>query len=306
MTDQPDNRSSSVSRRSLLRTGAVAGIAALGASKLVLTASPAAGHGTVEWHSEIWNVLTYNQDLNNGAISGPRSYEYQPALYQKLEEWFQFYYWNTPGHYQLGSGGGAQICLNGTHVHEDSGMHSYGRAADISQITLWHAASGFYFDAFNGRYNWWRNSPVMAEYRRRYWAVVAGLTIHFRHVLHYHDNTIHHNHVHVDNTYSNGTYSQFTTGSTTQVKVVQSVCNYIFGLGTSIDGSFGPQTDGHSRTVLSLTGWGGGIRDSQAHWHRFLRAGQRAGHGLPIDSGSMGLSAFDAQASKPLPGGAAR
>jgi hypothetical protein len=161
--------------------------------------------------------------------------------------------------------------------------------------------AGFYFDAFNGRYNWWRNSPVMAEYRRRYWAVVAGLTIYFRHVLHYHDNDIHHNHVHVDNTHTNGTYSQFTTTSTTQVKVVQSVCNYIFGLGTSVDGSFGPQTDGHSRTVLSWTGWSGGSRDSQAHWHRFLRAGQRAGHGLAIDSGTMGLMASAAHSGKPAP-----
>jgi hypothetical protein len=305
MTDQQNTQEPSVSRRRLLKTGAAVGIGALGASKLVLTAAPAAAHGTVVRHSEIWNVLTYRQNLNTGGITGPESFEYQPALYQKLEEWFQFYYWNTPGHYQLGNGG-AQICLNGTHGHEDSGMHAYARAMDISQITLWYAPGGFYFDAFNGRYNWWRNTGVMAEYRRRYWAVVAGLTIYFRHVLHYHDNTIHHNHVHVDNTYSNGTYSQFTTSSTTQVKVVQSVCNYIYGMGTSIDGSFGSQTDSHSRTVLSWTGWGGGIRDSQAHWHRFLRAGQRSGHGLPIDSGSMGLSASDASSGKPLPGGAAR
>src|SRR5688572_33152104 len=99
-----------------------------------------------------------------------------------------------------------EICnvrTNGTHVDNGSGMHPYGRAADISQITLWHASLGFYFDAFNGRYNWWRNTGVMAEYRRRYWAVVAGLNIYFKYVLHYNYNSNHHNHVHVDNEASN-------------------------------------------------------------------------------------------------------
>jgi hypothetical protein len=101
-------------------------------------------------------------------------------------------------------------------------------------------------------------------------------------VLHYHYNSIHDTHVHADNEASYGTFSSFTTSSVSQVKTVQAVCRYIFYLGTTVDGIWGSQTDSHSRTVLSYTGWGGGIRDSQANWHRFCGAGQRGGYDLSL------------------------
>ena len=64
--------------------------------------------------------------------------------------------------------------------------------------------------------------------------------------------------------------------------MVQAVCNYLFGLGTAIDGGLGPQTDSHSRNVLAQTGMGGGLLDSRAHWHKFCWAGMRQGHGLSV------------------------
>ena len=68
---------------------------------------------------------------------------------------------------------------------------------------------------------------------------------------------------------------------------MQAAGNYIWGLGTSVDGDCGPQTDSHSRTVLSWTGRTGGILDSQQHWHRFTWAAMRSGHGLPISGLSL-------------------
>jgi hypothetical protein len=291
--DNPSRGPKGLSRRRVLRTGAVASVGALGASGLLLRAPEAAAHGSLWPFNHIWNVPTHYQNLADGSVTGQMTFQYQPNLYNKLTEWFQFYYWNTPQTFQLPG----QILLNGTHV-DKPGMHQYGRAADISGINLWHGAYQFTFDAFNGRYDWWRNNGQMVEYRRRYWAVVAGMNIYFKWVIHYHHDSEHHSHVHVDNEASDGIYSTFSTSSKSQVRMVQAVCNYIYGMGTSIDGGWGTQTDSHSRTVLGWTGWGGGIRDSQAHWHRFCRAGQRSGHNLPIDSGSMGVAVAS---GKPLP-----
>lgn len=283
-----------ISRRSVLKTGAGVGAAvALGGAGMLLgSARPAGAHGTLYPNSEIGGIPTYYQDLTNGS-SWAQTFSYQQNLYDKLEEWLVFYYRNTPSTY-LWPG---KIYLNGTHVDNGSGMHPYGRAADISQIDMYNSGAGFTFDAFNGRYNVWRNSPYMAEYRRRYWATVCGLNIYCKYVLHYAYNSIHHNHVHVDNEASNGSYSTFTTGSRSQVLAVQAACNYIWGLGTAVDGGWGPQTDGHSRTVLGWAGRSGGITDSQANWHRFCWAAMRAGHALPISGLSLATAG-----EKPWPG----
>jgi hypothetical protein len=268
-----------MTRRRLLTVGAGVG-AALGASALGLTgAAPAAAHGSLITANEIGGIALAYQNLNTGAIGGQQSFEFQPNLYNRLEEWLSFYYVNTPGSFRWNSA--SVIAINGTHVHT-GGMHDYARAIDISEIRMYHADYGVNFDAFNGRHNWWGSSWQMVEYRNRYWATVAGLNKYFKYVLHYNYNAAHDNHVHVDNEASNGTYSTFSTGSKSQVKMVQSVCNYIYGMGTAIDGGWGPQTNGHSSTVLSWTGMGGSITTSQAHWHRFCVAAMHSGHGLPV------------------------
>jgi hypothetical protein len=268
-----------MTRRRLLTAGAGVG-AALGASALGLAGgAPAAAHGSLITRDQIGGIPTHYQNLSTGAIGARQSFSYQQNLYTKLEQWLSWYYVNTPIPFRWSPGG--QICLNGVHV-DKPGMHQYGRAADLSQITMYHQDYGINFDAFNGRYNWWRYNWQMVEYRNRYWGVVAGLNIYFKYVLHYEYNAEHHNHVHVDNEASDGTLSTFSTGSTSQVKMVQAVCNYIYGMGTSIDGDFGDQSEAHSNTVLSWTGMGGRITTSQAHWHRFCLAAMHSGHGLPV------------------------
>ena len=274
MTDSPSSRP--MSRRGVLRAGAGAGAAVLGASALLIPTSSASAHGSLISRADINGIPLYYQDLNTGNVS-PTSFLFDPTVYSMLGTWLNFYYLNTPVPYRWP---GAIYC-NGTHV-DKGGMHQYGRAMDISAIMMTHLSWGW-FDAFNARWDQWGSGPHAAEYQRRYWATVAGMSMHFRHTLHWADpDTEHNNHAHVDNAVSGGGLSNFTTSSTTQVRMVQAVCRYIFGLGTSVDGSFGSQTDSHSRAVIAASGWGGGIRDSQQNWHRFCWAGQRAGHGMPI------------------------
>jgi hypothetical protein len=288
-----------LSRRGLLRTGAGIGAAALGGAALLgsgaalLGATPAQAHGTLYTYGEIADFPTYYQNLDNGSVSGPRTFEYQANLYAKLEEWARYYFLNTPWWLQAP----VQIWLNGTHVDSNPGMHVYGRAADISAFYCYNAVYGTMFRPLDGRWNIWKNDTVHPdEIRRWYWGAVSSLNIYFKYVLHYQYNSVHWNHVHVDNEASDGTYSTFSTGSRSQNQTVQSVCNYIFGQGTSVDGVWGPQTQSHSSAVLAASGWSGAITSSQSHWHRFLWAGFRAGYGLPITGSSLA-----AAASKQLP-----
>ena len=285
-----------LTRRRVLTTGA--GVAAAAAAVAVAGGAlsgvrPAAAHGTLAPHNEIRNVPTYRQDLTTGAASR-YTYGYQPNLYAKLEEWLAFHYVNTPPTYTYTPVNPGAVCLAGVHDDDDSGsMHYYGRAADIGTLVMWHSQHQFAFDAFNARYHIWRNSPQMAEYRRRYWGVVMSMNKYFKYVLHYHFDKKHETHVHVDNQASNGTLSTFTTDTRSQVKAVQAACNYIYNQGTTIDGSFGDQTLLHSSQILALTGWTGSILTSQAHWHRFCWAAMRSGHNLPI--AGVGLTASDAK-----------
>jgi hypothetical protein len=269
--------SGALSRRRLLRAGAGVGALALGGAAL-LTGTPAQAHGTLMSASEIANSPTYYQDLDTGQTAlTPTTFQYQPNLYAKLEEWLQDYFLHTPWSFQAP----VYVLLAGTHVDTGSGMHPYGRAADIGGITMYNAVYGTRFEPLNGKWHMWRNDPVhMEEIRRWYWGGVCLLNKYFKWVLHYHFNDIHHNHIHVDNEQSDGTYSTFSTGSRSQVQTVQAACNYIYGMGTAIDGVWGPQTQSHSSTVLYYSGWSGSITSSQNHWHRFLWTAFRAGYGL--------------------------
>jgi hypothetical protein len=250
---------------------------ALGGATL-LHATPAQAHGTLPPATgTIAGYPTYYQDLQTGA-SWPASYQYQPNFYAKLEEWTRDYFSNTPFSFQ----GPLHFLLAGVHDDDDpKSMHYYARAADIGEVTMYSQVYGTRFIPLHGRWHVWRNDPThMEEIRRWYWGGVCLLNKYFRNVLHYRYNAEHETHIHIDNDGSNGTYSNFSTGSRAQVLTVQATCNYIYGLGTSIDGAWGPQTLSHSNTVLSYGGWGGSITSSQGHWHRFLWCGFRAGHGL--------------------------
>jgi hypothetical protein len=225
--------------------------------------------------NEIGTIPIHHQDPATGAVAGPHRFSLGADLHIRLAAWLDFYYNHTPAEF----GWPGRVVLGGGG-HAPS-LHAHGRAADITRIDMFHARFDIGFDAFNGRHSWWRDQPAMPEYRRRYWGTVAGLSMYFGRVLHYHHDRAHDDHVHVDNAAAGGAYPMFSTGRRSQVMVVQAVCRYVYGQGTAIDGAWGPQTDSHSRAVLAGCGWTGGVRDSRGHWQRFCRAGMHAAHGLP-------------------------
>jgi hypothetical protein len=274
--DEARPESAGLSRRRVLRTGAGLGAAVLGGPALALAGGrSASAHGTLHWHNQIAGFPLHYENLDTGVIGGQQSFGFEPVTYNWLRMWMEYYYLNTPGNFVRPG----RIHTNGAHVDESVGMHPLGRAMDISGIMMTNASTGAPFYAFNGRHDTWWNSPIMPEIRRNYWGTVASLNIFFKYVLHYHSNSIHVNHVHADNQASYNTYSSWG-GSTQQIKFVQAVCNYIYGLGTVIDGSYGNTTRAHASTVLAHSGMPGTIETSQAHWHRFCWAGFRRGYNL--------------------------
>ena len=279
-----DHEVGAVSRRGLLK-GAGLGAVALGGATLLGTGTALLGGTPAQAapsYPEINNYPTYEENLDTGGVRS-FSFQYEANFYQKLEEWASWFFLNTPWYVQAP----VKIYLNGTYVNKP-GPHGQARAADLSGFVTWNAIYGTEFRALDGRFDKWRNDPVHpAEIKRWYWAGICSLNVYFRDVLHYFhrdDNGYldHENHIHVDNSKSYGTYSSFTTGSNTQVETVQATCNYIFNMGTSIDGVWGDQTRTHSSSVLAMSGGSGRITDSQANWHRFLRTGFRGGWGLSL------------------------
>ncbi|GIH03880.1 hypothetical protein Rhe02_19470 [Rhizocola hellebori] len=254
-----------LSRRGLLALGAAAGAGlALGAQ-----ATPALAHDTVT-HSEIWNQPTYVEDLNTGSHTRT-SFAYNAAFYTQLENWLMDWYGYTPTNWIEP----IEIWSNGVHV-DKPGMHQYGRAIDISRMRPKNYNDGNVFNGFIGRYDVWRSytGSTLTTARKRYWGTVASLNKYFGVVLTYAYNSEHYNHVHADNSEAN-TFNR----STSQVLMVQAVCNYIWGYSTTIDGVWGSQSDTNSRNALARFGRTGGLTTSTANWHAFcmVSLGQATG-----------------------------
>jgi hypothetical protein len=78
--------------------------------------------------------------------------------------------------------------------------HNAGRAFDVARLVLVDGS------AVSCRYDQWRSltGTRLAEARRRYWTLAAGLHQRFAYVLTYLDNAQHANHIHVDNGRSGG------------------------------------------------------------------------------------------------------
>ena len=82
----------------LSRRSALALVGA-GAAGLVIGSGTqrAQAHGTLYWHNEIWGQPThyYSGSVNNSRT--PDSFQYNSGLYTQCENWFAYYYSNTPG-----------------------------------------------------------------------------------------------------------------------------------------------------------------------------------------------------------------
>jgi hypothetical protein len=152
------------------------------------------------------------------------------------------------------------------------GFHGLGRAfdhdawsfehVDIRPIARDHAA------------------PAL-ERRQRYWALAALMRSRSAFVLHGEFNAAHADHIHQDN----GGPRPFTTSSQATVKLVQAICNDIFGQSPrlTIDGAFGPRSQAAARTAMRTVDLAGDIFDPP-QWKRFLLRSGRLGFALSVQS----------------------
>ena len=117
-------------------------------------------------------------------------------------------------------------------------------------------------------------SPSRAK-RQRYWALAALMRSRSAFVLHGHFNAAHEDHIHQDN----GGPRPFTTGSEATVKLVQAVCNHIYGASLAIDGAFGSKSQAAVTAAMQRVNLAGDISDP-AQFKRFLLRSGRLGFEL--------------------------
>lgn len=259
------------SRRTVL-TGLAAG-SVLGAYGL-RSAAPAAAHGEIVSYPDIDGAPTVYE-----ASETLTSFGYRPSFHGRLGSWLQFWDAHTPDSF----GRQFQVWSLGAHAdHRVSEAHNNGRGFDLTRIFVTDG-SGELVERFNARRDIWQGWPEEDQVvqRRRYWATSASAHHHFAHVLTYAwDPAGHNNHIHIDNLVSGSGNSTFTTGSQAQVYHVQGACRYVWGLPTTLDGIWGPETDGHSTRVLRAAGAGSGsLTSSLANWQTFNTATVRNGYG---------------------------
>ena len=148
------------------------------------------------------------------------------------------------------------------------GFHGLGRAFDHDAWTFEHV---------NIR-------PIAGDHvaasrpkRQRYWALAALMRSRSAFVLHGHFNADHADHIHQDN----GGPRPFTTGSEATVKLVQAVCNHIYGQSLAIDGAFGPKSQAAVTAAMQRVNLAGDVFDP-AQFKRFLLRSGRLGFQLSV------------------------
>lgn len=206
----------------------------------------------------------------------PTSFSYETAFHSRLGSWLQFWEANTPGSF----GRQFELWSYGAFTdHRPSQAHNSGRGFDLSRIYV-RDSGGQLVEQFSARWDLWQGDPDEAVKQRRYWATSASAHHHFRHVITYpYDPSGHGNHIHLDNLVSGAGNSTFSTGSSAQVYHVQGVTRHVWGLGTAVDGVWGPQTTDHSTRVLRAAGIASGsLTTSQANWLAFNRHSVRRGY----------------------------
>lgn len=201
------------------------------------------------------------------------SFTFNSTFYNQLAEWRTYMDTNAPTSW----GSPWRIYSYGAYTDKE-GMHGQGRAFDIGRILYRNSSTGA-DSTISMRYDVWKNYSNAATYQRRYWGAAAGYMRWFRHVLTYKDNSQHHNHMHVDNQVYGGGAASFNTSSSSQIYIVQGACRYVWGLGTGVDGDWGPETQGDSTAVLRRIGRTSGSITSAANFTAFCTASLRKGLG---------------------------
>lgn len=265
-TSEEPTSDGSFNRRRLLTL--VAG-GAVAASGVLLPASAAEAHGTLETYPGIWRQRTVNE-----ATRDLESFRYNPSFHSKLDDWLELWYNNTPGYTK-------PLRVWTSLVHSDSvsdEAHNQGRAFDLTGIYV-GVDSDSPHRAFRGDYNNWKNlsGSALAGARKTYWATAASLHYHFSSVRTYLYSSGQTKSIHIDNMKS-GTGTPSFEANRAQVQHVQACCRYIWGKDTAINGVWGPLTKRHAHEVLERIGKGGYPGSSKSHWQEFNRASMRKGY----------------------------
>ncbi|NEE03199.1 extensin family protein [Phytoactinopolyspora halotolerans] len=279
-----------MSRRNLLLAGTagVAGAAGLIHSSQALAAGPSAPPGGTSAPpapsepldlepSEVSAMALITRDylgttgckLYYEPSGNPNSFTFNDTFYNQLSSWKNFIYNNAPDSW----GWPSRIYSYGAYV-DKPGMHGSGRAFDIGKIVYKNSSGTTH--TISMRYDVWHGGSNAALYRRRYWGAAASFARRFRHVITYADNSTHHNHIHADNAiYGSTTDCYYSTGSTSQTYIVQGCCRVVWGLGTALDGDYGPETERHSTQVLRRIGRSSGNITNKYNFRAFLTASFR-------------------------------
>ena len=124
-------------------------------------------------------------------------------------------------------------------------FHNGCRAMDLTAIGFTNG------DLFDMNLNWRDNtSCTNVFYIRTYIAVAALLRRHMKTVLTAWFNTDHHNHIHADNGGTLNGIPPILQNTKTDTTLIQAVGRHMMGLGTSIDGIWGNQTQSHYLEIL--------------------------------------------------------
>ena len=198
-----------------------------------------------------------------GVPARPQAFSIEPGFLEVLERTVKTVRKRVPPSFGALTG----ITCAGVLVAKP-GFHGLGRAFDHDAWSFEHVSI----------------RPIAGDHvaqslakRRRYWALAALMRSRSAFVLHGHFDAAHRDHIHQDN----GGPRPFTTGSPATVKLVQAVCNNIYGNSLAIDGAFGPRSQAALTAAMRRVGLDGGVSDP-AEFKRFLLRSGRLGFELSV------------------------
>lgn len=249
-------------RRTLL------GGAAAGGAALVLTGcgvsppGPSRERPTCVVRGELARLETLGPAALVYEESGRRqAFALEPGFAEQLRGWLAWWGEHSP------DGRPDELWSLGTWIdgRGDCGSwHHSGRALDVTSLRrdgeVLHPARMDRVDALP--------AGEQSAARRRYWQLVAGLSLHFADVLSHLFDDAHRNHLHVDNGRSGAGLAAFTGRSRIQTLNVQAVCREVWQVPCELSGSWDGGTREAVARVLDPLGIPADLREEPS-WRAF-------------------------------------
>jgi len=183
----------------------------------------------------------------------PRNWQCTQAFYDQLVNWIRDLRSSSSGY-----GSVSYLVSAGFYVNK-AGQHGAGTAMDLDHVQ-W--SSGRVCTPLDRVH-----ASTDAALRKRYLAVDAICRRRFRYVLDGWYNAAHADHIHSD---FGGLPVRCVTGSSSDVKFVQAMCNNFRNAGLVVDGIWGPKTQTAFNGAKSALGITGDPHTSSAAWQSML------------------------------------